>query len=678
MDFNLKIDYKPSGDQPKAIDELTELLNNQQEFYKYQTLLGVTGSGKTFTVANTIQNIKKPTLVLAPNKALAAQLFNEFKEFFPNNAVEFFISYYDYYQPESYIPSTDTYIEKTASVNEEIDRLRHAATRAIFERDDVIVVSSVSAIYGLGAPDSYFQAAVKLCQGLPIERDTLARALIDIYFERNDFEVDRGKFRIRGDCMDIMPSYEEEFVRIEFFGDEIDKISIVEVASGTTLKEVEEITVYPAKHYVADKDSIQEACEEIDRQLQVRLAELRAIDKQLEAARLNQRTCYDIEMLREVGYCNGIENYSPILEKREAGSAPQTLIDYFVKRYDHNWLTVIDESHITTPQLQGMYNGDASRKQTLIDFGFRLPSARDNRPLKIGEFWERTGPILFVSATPAEYEVQNSKKIVEQVIRPTGLVDPVIHISPTKNQIDDLIERIRERVDKQERVLITTLTKKSAEDLTDYLTTMNLRAKWLHSELKSLERIELLRDLRMGEFDVLIGVNLLREGLDLPEVSLVAVLDADKEGFLRSRSSLIQIIGRAARNACGEVVLYADKETKAIKEAMSTNEDYRTRQLAYNEKHGIIPKTIEKSHSNNLLDSLRRTNKNAEEIVAEELASQDLEIKDLPKVIKKVEKDMLEAAKDLEFERATQLRDQLKKLREVAANINSKKKKVST
>ncbi|MDX1919856.1 MAG: excinuclease ABC subunit UvrB [Candidatus Caenarcaniphilales bacterium] len=665
MPFNLKCEYSPAGDQPKAISELTQLLNNKSEYHKYQTLLGVTGSGKTYTVANVIQNTQKPSLIIAPNKSLAAQLFNEFKEFFPDNAVEFFISYYDYYQPESYIPSTDTYIEKTAKINQEIDRLRHSATRAIFERDDVIVVSSVSAIYGLGAPDSYFQASIKLCKGLPMGRDSLAQALIDIYFERNDFELDRGRFRMRGDCVDVFPTYEEVLIRIEFFGDEIDRISTIELGSGRVLEELEEITVYPAKHYVADTESIAGACAEIDRQLQIRLAELKSIDKHLEAARLNQRTCYDIEMLREVGYCNGIENYSSILEGRAPGTPPQTLIDYFVKRFGHNWLTVIDESHIATPQLQGMYNGDASRKQTLVDYGFRLPCARDNRPLKIAEFWERTGPILFVSATPGDYERKHSHKIVEQVIRPTGLVDPQIHIHPTKHQIDDLIVRIRERVEKQERVLITTLTKKSAEDLSDYLIGINVRARWLHSELKSLERVELLRDLRMGEFDVLIGVNLLREGLDLPEVSLVVILDADKEGFLRSKSALIQIIGRAARNSCGEVVLYADKVTDSMQQALDTINDYRSRQVAFNEEHGIVPQTIKKSFSNKLLEALKLTSKNAEEIIAEELAEQNLGIKDIPKVIKKLEEEMLHAAKDLEFERAGALRDQIKKFREV-------------
>jgi excinuclease ABC subunit B len=674
MQFKLNSAYQPGGDQPKAIDGLTSLLQNPTNPSKYQTLLGVTGSGKTFTVANVVQNIQKPTLIIAPNKTLAAQLFNEFKEFFPENAVEFFISYYDYYQPESYIPSTDTYIEKTAKINQEIDRLRHKATKSIFEKDDVLVVASVSAIYGLGAPDSYFQAAINVCRGLPIGRDQLAQDLIDIYFERNDFQLDRGRFRMRGDCLDILPTYEEELIRLEFFGDEIERIVLVEATSGRVLEELEEIRLYPAKHYVADLEHINQACELIEKQLDVRVEELKKIGKDLEAARLNQRTRYDIEMLREVGYCNGIENYSAIIEGRKAGEAPPTLIDYFVKRFGRDWLCVIDESHITTPQLQGMYNGDASRKQTLIDFGFRLPCARDNRPLKIDEFWARTGQVLFVSATPGKYEKEHSKQVVEQVIRPTGLVDPVICIQPTKNQIDDLRERILEKTSKGERILITTLTKKSAEDLSDYFANVNVRARWLHSELKALERVELLRDLRMGEFDVLIGVNLLREGLDLPEVSLVAVLDADKEGFLRSESSLIQTIGRAARNACGEVVLYADKITDSMQKVLDINADFRSRQIAFNQEHGITPKTIQKNLNNNLLSSLKLTTKSAEEIIADELAAQNLGVKDIPKIIKKLEAEMLNAAKDLEFERAGELRDQIKKLREMAGKETKKSK----
>ena len=666
MKFQVQSDYQPAGDQPKVIAGFTEiLLSEKNKQQKFNTLLGVTGSGKTFTVANIIQNTQKPTLIIAPNKTLAAQLFNEFKDFFPHNSVEFFISYYDYYQPESYIPSTDTYIEKTAKINQEIDRLRHAATRGIFERDDVIVVASVSAIYGLGAPDSYFQAAIHICKGLPIGRDKFAQALIDIYFERNDFELDRGKFRMRGDCLDIMPTYEEELIRIEFFGDEIEKISLIEIGSGNKKADLDEIRIYPAKHYVADTSAIKETCEEIEKQLDTRVAELKAIGKDLEAARLLQRTRYDIEMLREIGYCNGIENYSSILEKRKPGDPPQTLIDYFVKRFDKDWLCVLDESHITASQIKGMCHGDLSRKQTLVDFGFRLPSARDNRPLKIDEFWQRTGSILFVSATPGEFERSVSSNTLEQVIRPTGLTDPIINIHPTKNQIDDLVERIRDKTKKEERVLITTLTKKSAEDLSEYLLNINVRARWLHSELKALERVELLRDLRMGEFDVLIGVNLLREGLDLPEVSLVAILDADKEGFLRSKSALIQTIGRAARNACGEVVLYADKITDSMQAAMDTVNNYRATQVAFNEEHGIVPETIKKSNSNKLLESLKLTNKSAEEMVADELVAQNLEMKDLPKVIKKLEEQMLSAARELEFERAGQIRDQLRKLRQL-------------
>ncbi len=674
MKFQVQSDYQPAGDQPKVIAGFTEILlaeKNKQE--KFNTLLGVTGSGKTFTVANIIQNTQKPALIIAPNKTLAAQLYNEFKDFFPHNSVEFFISYYDYYQPESYIPSTDTYIEKTAKINQEIDRLRHAATRGIFERDDVIVVASVSAIYGLGAPDSYFQAAIHICKGLPMGRDNFAQALIDIYFERNDFELDRGKFRMRGDCLDIMPTYEEELIRIEFFGDEIEKISLIEIGSGNKKADLDEIRIYPAKHYVADTSAIKETCEEIEKQLDIRVIELKAIGKDLEAARLLQRTRYDIEMLREIGYCNGIENYSSILEKRKPGDPPQTLIDYFVKRFNKDWLCVLDESHITASQIKGMCHGDLSRKQTLVDFGFRLPSARDNRPLKIDEFWQRTGSILFVSATPGEFEKSVSSNTLEQVIRPTGLTDPIINIHPTKNQIDDLLERIRDKTKKEERILITTLTKKSAEDLSEYLIGINIRARWLHSELKALERVELLRDLRIGEFDVLIGVNLLREGLDLPEVSLVAILDADKEGFLRSKSALIQTIGRAARNACGEVILYADKITDSMQAAMDTVNNYRAKQIAFNEENGIVPQTIKKTNSNKLLESLKLTNKSVEEMVADELVAQNLEMKDLPKAIKKLEDQMLSAAKELEFERAGQIRDQLRKLRQLSGEMKKAK-----
>ncbi len=660
--FKLQSEYQPAGDQPQAIEALGRSIDAADR--KFHTLLGVTGSGKTFTVANLIQNKNLPTLIIAPNKTLAAQLFNEFKDFFPNNAVEFFISYYDYYQPESYIPSTDTYIEKTAKINQEIDRLRHAATRAIFERDDVIVVASVSAIYGLGAPDSYFEASIALCKGLPFGRDLLIQELIDIYFERNDFQLDRGRFRVRGEIIEILPTYEEELLRIEFFGDEIERIQKLNPVSGEVLETLDEVRIYPAKHYVANESAIKEASALIEAQLDARVLELRSMDKPLEAARLYQRTKYDIEMLREVGYCNGIENYSSILEKRPAGEPPQTLIDYFNKRFEDRWLTVIDESHIGVSQIKGMYNGDASRKQTLIDFGFRLPSARDNRPLKIDEFWRRSGPVLFVSATPADFEKENSKEIVEQVIRPTGLVDPVIHIQSTKNQIDDLLTRIREKVKIGDRVLVTTLTKKSAEDLSEYFAEINVRARWLHSDLDALERVEVLRDLRAGAFDVLIGVNLLREGLDLPEVSLVAVFDADKEGFLRSTSSLIQIIGRAARNACGEVVLYADKTTGAMQGAIDKVNDYRARQMAHNEKYGIVPKTIKKAMGNRLLDALRVGDKKVEDVLASEMAASNLAMKDLPKLLSKLEEEMRKAAKELEFERAAEIRDQLKKLKE--------------
>jgi len=663
VSFNLQQPYPPAGDQPAAIARLSELISPSSTD-KYHTLLGVTGSGKTYTVANLIQNCQQSTLVMAHNKTLAAQLFNEFKGFFPKDEVHFFISYYDYYQPESYIPTTDTYIEKTAKINQEIDRLRHAATKAIFEKDHVIVIASVSAIYGLGAPEEYFKASIPLEQGQQINREELIMKLVTILFERNDIEPGPGKFRVRGDIIDISPSEAETLVRVEFFGDEIEALYMLDPISGK-LDQIEKVRIYPAKHYVADQETIDKACPAIEEQLKERLAEMKAENKTLEAARLEQRTKYDLEMLHECGYCNGIENYSAIIEGRLPGSAPQTLIDYFQKRYDDKWLCVLDESHITTPQLKGMYRGDASRKQTLIDFGFRLPCARDNRPLKIEEFWQRTSQILFVSATPGDFERESSAEIVEQVIRPTGLLDPTVEVQPIAEQIDDLTRRIKERIARNEKVLITTLTKKYAEDLTDYLQEAQIRAKWLHSELKSLERVEILQDLRAGHFDVLIGVNLLREGIDLPEVSLVAILDADKEGFLRSKSSLIQTIGRTARNAAGEVVLYADHMTDSMQAAMNTVNDYRMRQIAHNKAHGITPRTIHKKSGNPLLSSLAASaEQSLESAIARELAERKLSSKDLPDLIAELETQMLEYAKDLEFERAAQIRDKLKTLKE--------------
>lgn len=668
MKFQLHSEYAPAGDQPYAIERLTEVLtdNNFAGKNKYQTLLGVTGSGKTFTVANVIQNTQKPALIVAPNKTLAAQLFNEFKEFFPENSVEFFISYYDYYQPESYIPSTDTFIEKTAKINQEIDRLRHSATQAIFEKEDVIVIASVSAIYGLGAPENYFEASMEIAPTMPIGRDDFMRELIEILFERNDFQLDRGFFRCRGDIVDIWPTYDEELIRIEFFGDEIDRITRVNPTSGKVTQEIKDsIRIYPAKHYVASRETIHEACEQIEKELEARYNELKNLGKDLEATRLNQRTRYDIEMMKEVGYCNGIENYSRIVEGREPGSAPQTLIDYFIRQYGDNWLCIMDESHISLPQVRGMYNGDASRKQTLINYGFRLPCARDNRPLKFDEFLGKTPKILCVSATPADFEREHSQAIVEQIVRPTGLVDPVIHISPVENQIDDLIERIHEKIEKGERILVTTLTKKSAEDLSEYLDEIKIKAKWLHSDLKALERIKILKGLRDGDFDVLIGVNLLREGLDLPEVSLVAILDADKEGFLRSTSSLIQTVGRAARNACGEVVLYADKQTQSIQVVLETTENNRLKQLKYNEENNIIPATIKKKQTNKLLDKFKSGDGDTAQIIVNELVDAEMTLDQLPQIISKLEEEMLHYAQELEFERAAEIRDQLDNIKKM-------------
>ena len=661
--FKIHSTFQPAGDQPKAIEELKKGIQSGNH---YQTLLGVTGSGKTFTIANLIVELQKPTLVIAHNKTLAAQLCNEFREFLPNNAVEYFISYYDYYQPESYIPQTDTYIEKVASVNDEIDRLRHSTTRSLFDRDDVVVVASVSCIYGLGVPELYYESALSIKQGQIIDRDDLVHKLVNIYYERNDIDLTRGRFRVRGEILDIFPVYEEEILRIEFFSDEIEKISIVNPTTGEVISALSEVTLYPAKHYVADENTIEAACEQINKELKERHEELKAIGKDVEAQRLWQRTKFDIEMLREVGYCTGVENYSRILEGRKPGEPPKVLVDYFNRKYGRDgWLCVIDESHVTIPQIGGMYHGDQSRKSTLVEYGFRLPCAKDNRPLKADEFWSRVGQVIFVSATPGDYEFKISQKIVEQIVRPTGLTDPGIEVKPTNGQIDDLIHEIKLRVAKKERILISTLTKRMAEDLTSYLAGSNLKVRWLHSEIVALDRIEILRDLRLGEFDVLVGVNLLREGLDLPEVSLVCIMDADKEGFLRAERSLIQMIGRAARNAAGKVILYADKITDSMRKAIDETERRRELQIAFNKEHNIIPRTIIKGHSNSILDSLR-SNKSLEEVVAEEMAYEKLGVKELPKILKKVEKEMKNAALLLDFERAAKLRDELYELRELS------------
>jgi len=655
--FEIVSKYKPSGDQPKAIEELVEGLKRGDDA---QTLLGITGSGKTFTIANVIERIQKPTLIIAHNKTLAAQLYNEFKELFPNNAVEYFISYYDYYQPEAYIPRTDTYIEKSASINDEIDRLRHNTTRSLYERNDVIIVASVSCIYGLGLPESYFRGTIKVSVGDTLERNDLIKHLVMTRYTRNDVELERSTFRARGDILEIMPAFEKVVTRIYFFGDEIEKIVRIDHLTGEILESPESVYIYPAVHYIAYDENEDETLDMIRTELRNRVAELESQNKILESQRLQQRVKYDMEMIKEMGYCSGIENYSRIIERRPVGSAPATLLDYF----KGDFLTVIDESHVTLPQLNGMYHGDASRKQVLVDFGFRLPCAKDNRPLKWDEFFAKVGQKVYISATPGDFEKETSTQLVEQIIRPTGLVDPKISVRPIESQIPDLKQEIAKRAKKDERVLITTLTKRMAEDLCDFFLQEGIRVRYLHSGIKSIERVEILRDLRLGEFDVLIGVNLLREGLDIPEVSLVAIMDADKEGFLRSDTSLIQTIGRAARNACGEVIMYADKITDSMQRAIDETNRRREIQLEHNKKYGIIPQTIKKPIENNLL-SLVASYRDFEDIVAEEMVDLGIDKKDLPKLISKLEKDMHKAAKILDFERAAEIRDQLKKLREM-------------
>lgn len=655
--FELVSKYKPSGDQPKAIEELVEGLKEGDDA---QTLLGITGSGKTFTIANVIEKIQKPTLIIAHNKTLAAQLYNEFKELFPNNAVEYFISYYDYYQPEAYIPRTDTYIEKSASINEEIDRLRHNTTRSLYERNDVIIVASVSCIYGLGLPESYFKGTIQIKVGDTLDRGDLIKHLVMTQYTRNDLVLERSTFRARGDILEIMPAYEKIITRIYFFGDEIEKIVKIDNLTGEIIEAPESVMIYPAVHYIAYDENEDETISMIKTELKNRVIELESENKILESQRLQQRVKYDIEMIKEMGYCSGIENYSRIIERRPVGSAPATLLDYF----QTDFLTVIDESHVTLPQLNGMYHGDAARKKTLVDFGFRLPCAKDNRPLKSEEFFSKVGQKIYISATPGEFEKKTSEQMVEQIIRPTGLVDPKISVRPIETQIGDLKIEIEKRAKKEERVLITTLTKRMAEDLCDFFLQEGIRVRYLHSGIKSIERVEILRDLRLGEFDVLIGVNLLREGLDIPEVSLVAIMDADKEGFLRSETSLIQTIGRAARNACGEVIMYADKITDSMQKAIDETNRRREIQLVHNKKFGIIPQTIKKPIENNLL-SLVASYRDFEDIVAEEMVDLGIDKKDLPKLINKLEKDMHKAAKILDFERAAEIRDKLKKLREM-------------
>ncbi|AFU15824.1 MULTISPECIES: excinuclease ABC subunit B [Bacillus] len=651
--FEIISAYSPQGDQPVAIEKLVEGLNSGK---KKQVLLGATGTGKTFTISNVIKEVQKPTLVMAHNKTLAGQLYSELKDFFPNNAVEYFVSYYDYYQPEAYVPQTDTFIEKDAQINDEIDKLRHSATSALFERDDVIIVASVSCIYGLGSPEEYRELVVSLRVGMEKDRNQLLRELVDVQYGRNDIDFKRGTFRVRGDVVEIFPaSLDEHCIRIEFFGDEIDRIREVNALTGEVLAERDHVAIFPASHFVTREEKMKVAIENIEKELEERLKELNDNGKLLEAQRIEQRTRYDLEMMREMGFCSGIENYSRHLTLRPAGATPYTLLDYFPK----DFLIVMDESHVSVPQVRAMYNGDQARKQVLVDHGFRLPSALDNRPLTFDEFEEKTNQVIYVSATPGPYELEQSPEVIEQIIRPTGLLDPPIDIRPIEGQIDDLLGEIQDRIAKNERVLITTLTKKMSEDLTDYLKDVGIKVNYLHSEIKTLERIEIIRDLRLGKFDVLVGINLLREGLDIPEVSLVAILDADKEGFLRSERSLIQTIGRAARNENGRVIMYADRITRSMGIAIEETQRRRTIQEAYNEEHGITPKTIQKG----VRDVIRATTAAEEPETYEATPAKKMTKKEREKTIAKIEAEMKEAAKALDFERAAELRDLLLELK---------------
>lgn len=649
MKFNLQSNYKPRGDQPIAIDKLTKGIEDGKH---HQILRGVTGSGKTFTMANIIQNVQRPTLVLAHNKTLAYQLFTEFKEFFPDNAVEYFVSYYDYYQPEAYVAATDTYIAKDSSINDEIDKMRHSATMALFERRDVIIVASVSCIYGLGDPIEYQKLVVSLRPGQEISPEDVMRKLIDVQYVRNDVDFSRGTFRRRGDILDIFPAgFDQKAIRIEFFGDEIDEISEFDALTGKVTAKISHAYIYPASHYATSSEKTEKAIVSIEEELEERLAELNRENKLLEAQRLEQRTKYDIEMLREIGFCSGIENYSRHLSQRPAGSRPYTLIDYFPE----DFILMVDESHVSIPQVGGMYEGDRSRKQNLVDYGFRLPSALDNRPLKFFEFEDLIKQAIYVSATPGPYELEKTHgQMVDQIIRPTGLLDPLIEVRPTKNQIDDLIEEVHKTIEKKERVLVTTLTKKMAEDLTTYLTENGIKVRYLHSDIKTIERSEIIRELRLGEFDVLVGINLLREGLDIPEVSLIAILDADKEGFLRSETSLIQTIGRAARNSEGRVIMYADTITKSMKKAIDETERRRKIQEDFNKVNGIVPTTIKK----NIAEIIQITKKKEEEEV-EEFSKDDIET-----ILINMESEMYKAAEELDFERAAALRDQIKAMKD--------------
>ena len=656
--FEVVSDFSPAGDQPEAIARLSEGILRGDRF---QTLLGITGSGKSATIAWTIEQVQKPTLVLAPNKALAAQLANEFRQFFPNNRVEYFVSYYDYYQPEAYIAQSDTYIEKESTVNDEIDRLRHAATAGLLTRRDVIIVASVSAIYGLGSPEHYEGQLLRLVTGVEFPLDEAIKRLVNIQYDRNEVNLTRGTFRVRGDTLEVFPTYEETIVRIQYWGDEVERISRMNPVTGEVIEEMNEAWVYPATHYVTSKEILERAISGIEVELQERLVELEGSGKMLEAQRLRMRTRYDIEMMREVGYCSGIENYSRYLDGREPGEAPFTLLDYF----PDDFLMVLDESHVTVPQIHGQYAGDKSRKDTLIDHGFRLPSALDNRPLTFEEWYAKTGQAVLMSATPSPWELRESDQVVEQIIRPTGLVDPEVLIRPTKGQIDDLVSEIQEAAVHDQRVLVTTLTKKMSEDLSNYLLELGVRARYLHSDIDTLERVQILRDLRLGEYDVLIGVNLLREGLDLPEVALVAILDADKEGFLRSGTSLIQTIGRAARNVDGSVIMYADGLTDSMRKALDETNRRRMVQLAYNEEHGIDPQTIRKKVSD-ILELISRNDSPSVDSRARELRNReplDLTTPDLRRLIMTLEEEMNEAAADLRFEYAARLRDEVNDLK---------------
>lgn len=652
--FELISKYSPQGDQPEAIRQLVEGIKQNK---RHQTLLGATGTGKTFTVSNVIKEVNKPTLVIAHNKTLAGQLYSEFKDFFPNNAVEYFVSYYDYYQPEAYVPQTDTFIEKDASINDEIDKLRHSATSSLFERKDVIIIASVSCIYGLGSPEEYREMVLSLRTGMEIERNQLLHRLVDIQYERNDIDFKRGTFRVRGDVVEIFPvSRDEHCMRVEFFGDEIDRIREVDALTGEIMADREHVAIFPASHFVTREEKMRVAIENIEKELEERLAVLRAEDKLLEAQRIEQRTRYDLEMMREMGFCSGIENYSRHLTLRPAGSTPYTLLDYFPE----DFLMIVDESHVTLPQVRGMFNGDKARKQVLVDHGFRLPSALDNRPLTFDEFDKHVHNAIFVSATPGPYELEHTPEMVQQIIRPTGLLDPTIEVRPIEGQIDDLIGEIHERVKKNERVLVTTLTKKMSEDLTDYLKEIGIKVQYLHSEVKTLERIEIIRELRMGKYDVLIGINLLREGLDIPEVSLITILDADKEGFLRSERSLIQTIGRAARNSNGHVIMYADKITNSMELAISETKRRRAIQEEYNLKHGITPTTIQKE----IRDVIRATHAAEDQEAYTPAASfGKMSKKEKEKLIATMEKEMKFEAKALNFERAAELRDLILELK---------------